>query len=393
MPSGTATLSELATLVADGAVDTVILGFPDLYGRLLGKRLDAGFFLDDPSGTHAYDYLFAADMEMQPVEGYDFASWAGGYGDLGLVPDLGTLRVLPWLDRTALVICDALTKQGEPVGVAPRSILREQVRRAADSRFTLRAASELEYFLFRTIYREAVADEYRSLTPAGWYNEDYSLLQGTWTEDLNGEFRRQLTASGVPVESSKGEAAVGQHEINIAHSPVLEMADRHTLVKQCCKEVAGGQRDVHGQATRRPGRFQQPPPSQPLAGRRERVRGGATPRRGSCLGRVPLVPGRRDGPRPRAVRLPGSHGQRLPALPGAELGAGQPDCRLPRRRGVAKSPNRMPPAGGRRESVPGLLGGAGLGTRRHREADRAAATPIGRRLRGEGSGPVAVNTG
>lgn len=239
MTTGTLTLSELATLVQRGAVDTVILAFPDLYGRLLGKRLDATFFLDDPAGTHACDYLLTIDMEMRPVEGYDFASWAGGYGDISLVPDLGTLRILSWLDRTAFVLCDAVSAGGAPVRVAPRSILAEQIQRAAEAGFTLRAGSELEYFLFRTSYREAAADDYRSLVPAGWYNEDYHLLQGTWTEDLNAEFRRHLSASGVPVESTKGEAAIGQHEINIAHSTVLEMADRHTLVKQCCKEVAG----------------------------------------------------------------------------------------------------------------------------------------------------------
>ena len=239
MTTATPSLPELATLVEEGAVDTVILGFPDLYGRLMGKRLDAAFFLRDPGGTHACDYLFTVDMEMQTVEGYDFASWAEGYGDVHLVPDLGTLRVLSWLDRTAFVICDAVSASGEPVRVAPRSMLAEQVRRAAEAGFTLQAGSELEYFLFRTSYRDAASSDYRELTPAGRYNEDYHLLQGTWTEDLNGAFRRHLAASGVPVESTKGEAAVGQHEINIAHSTVLEMADRHTLVKQCCKEVAG----------------------------------------------------------------------------------------------------------------------------------------------------------
>ena len=239
MTMGASTLAELTPLVEAGAVDTVILAFPDLFGRLMGKRLDARFFLRDPGGTHACDYLFTVDMEMHVVDGYDFASWAGGYGDFQLIPDLNTLRVLTWLDRTALVFCDAVLETGRPVRVAPRSILSQQIERAAHAGFALRAASELEYFIFRTGYREAADDDYRTLTPAGWYIGDYNLLQGTWTEDLNADLRRQLAASGVPVESTKGEAAIGQHEINIAHSPVLEMADRHVLVKQCCKEVAG----------------------------------------------------------------------------------------------------------------------------------------------------------
>jgi len=235
---GTVSLAELEALIDDGAVDTVICAFPDLYGRLMGKRLDGGFFVSDPSGTHACDYLFTVDMEMEVVEGYDFANWHGGYGDVHLVPDLSTLRVLSWLDRTALVLCDAETADHRPVDVSPRAVLRAQVDRLAADGLSVEAASELEYFLYRDTYRDAADRGYRDLTPAGWYVEDYHLLQGTWTEDVNGAYRRHLRDSGVPVESTKGEAAVGQHEINIRYSPVLEMADRHVLAKQCGKEVA-----------------------------------------------------------------------------------------------------------------------------------------------------------
>ncbi len=239
MPSGgRCTLDQLAALVAADEVDTVLCAFPDLYGRLMGKRLDAEFFLSDPSGTHVCDYLFTVDMEMEVVDGYDFANWAGGYGDVHLAPDLDTLRVLSWQDRTAMVLCDAQGRDHQPVRVSPRAILRAQIEALGDHGYRVLGASELEYFLFRDTYRAAADRRYRDLSPAGWYVEDYHLLQGTWTEDVNGAYRRHLRASGIPVESTKGEAAVGQHEVNIAYAPVLEMADRHVLTKQCGKEVA-----------------------------------------------------------------------------------------------------------------------------------------------------------
>jgi glutamine synthetase len=239
-PGGLVSVDGLRSAVDDGVVDTVILAFPDHYGRLVGKRIDAGFLLEDlEAGTHACDYLLTVDMEMEPVEGYDYANWEKGYGDLHLVPDLDTIRILSWLDRTAFIMCDAEDEADhEPVAVAPRSILNRQLDRLAESGFTAMAASELEYFLFRTSYVDAARDHYRSVEPAGWYIEDYHLLQGTRTEDLNGAFRRHLAASGVPVESTKGEFGLGQHELNIRYCGVRAMADRHLLLKQCVKEVA-----------------------------------------------------------------------------------------------------------------------------------------------------------
>lgn len=226
-------------MVADGRVDTVVCAFPDLYGRLVGKRLDASFFLDTvEEGTHACDYLLAVDMEMEPVAGYSFTNWDKGYGDLHLVADLDTLRVASWLDRTAIVLCDAETDDHEPIAVAPRSVLRRQVDSAAAAGFDVVAASELEYFVYRTTYRDAASSAYTALEPAGWYIEDYHLLQGARTEDLNGAFRRHLAASGIPVESTKGEWGRGQHEVNIRYASVLEMADRHALLKHCLKETA-----------------------------------------------------------------------------------------------------------------------------------------------------------
>ena len=227
--------AELRDAVTVGRIDTVVCAFPDLYGRLLGKRLDAAFFLERiDAGLHACDYLFTVDMEMEPVAGYTFANWEKGYGDVHLVVDPSTLRVATWLDRTAIVLCDATTDAGA-VSVAPRSILKTQIERSG---YDIAAASELEYYIYRTTYADAARSGYTDLEAAGWYLEDYHLLQGTKTEDINGAFRRHLTASGIPVESTKGEWGKGQHEINVRYGSVLEAADRHVLAKQCLKEIA-----------------------------------------------------------------------------------------------------------------------------------------------------------
>lgn len=235
------TLETLGALVAEGTIETVIVAFSDHYGRLVGKRYDAELFVADTAGhgTHGCNYLLTTDMEMQPVPGYAFANWERGYGDFRLVPDLDTLRVASWLERTALVLCDLETDgTSEAIDLAPRSMLRRQVAAARDAGFTIAAASELEYYLFRTSYRQAAAQGYQDLEPAGWYLEDYHILQGTRTEFFTSAVRHHLKHSGVPVESSKGEWGLGQHELNVRYAPALEMADRHTVYKQCLKELA-----------------------------------------------------------------------------------------------------------------------------------------------------------
>jgi glutamine synthetase len=241
---GMLTLQELRNLCDTGEVDTVIVAFSDHYGRLHGKRFDAEFFLDEiaADGTHACDYLLTVDMEMNPVPGYKYASWEQGYGDFHMVPDLDTLRLATWLDRSAIILCDLHDpKTHDNVSVAPRSILRKQLERLAASGFTAMAASELEYFLFNDSYRDAAASDYRNLTPAGWYLEDYHLLQGAREESYNGEVRRQLGASGIPVENSKGEWGRGQHEMNVRYTDALAMADRHSVMKLAMKEIADAQ--------------------------------------------------------------------------------------------------------------------------------------------------------
>ena len=232
------TPEELQREVGDGSIDTVVVAFTDHYGRLLGKRFDAAFFVETvDDGTHACDYLLTVDMEMEPVPGYDFASWEEGYGDVHLVPDLTTLRRAAWTDHTALVLCDVVDQRThERATVAPRSILRRQIERLAGLGLVAETASELEFFVYRDTYRE-VHDDGR-LRPAGWYVEDYHLLQGARVEPYLRAARRALSASGVPVENSKGEWGRGQQELNIRHADVLAMADRHTVMKHAMKELA-----------------------------------------------------------------------------------------------------------------------------------------------------------
>ncbi len=241
---GLLTLEDLLVLVEEGAIETVAVGFTDHYGRFMGKRFDAEFFLEDVGahGTHGCDYLLTVDMEMEPIPGYKFANWELGYGDFHLVPDLNTLRIASWLDKTALILCDVENdKTHQPVDVAPRSILHHQIERAAETGYAVMAASELEYYIFRDSYRAAAQKGHNGLEPLGWYIEDYHMLQGAREEAFTAVVRRHLRQSGIPVESSKGEWGRGQHELNIRFADILSMSDRHVIFKQCLKEVADQQ--------------------------------------------------------------------------------------------------------------------------------------------------------
>jgi glutamine synthetase len=234
-------LEELRSAASAGEIHTVVTAFPDVYGRLVGKRIHARFFLDEiaEGGMHVCDYLLACDMEMDPTPGYAFTSWKSGYGDLHAVPDLSSLRRADWLDGTAWVLCDLFDEEtGEPIPVAPRNILRRQVERARALGFEPVMASELEFYLFRETYEAGREREFRDLRPTAPYIEDYHVLSGAFCEDVIGAIRHHVDASGVAVEFSKGEWGPGQHEINLRYAPALEMADRHVLYKQAAKEIA-----------------------------------------------------------------------------------------------------------------------------------------------------------
>jgi len=240
-PLGMLGEAELRELITRGEIDTVLTVFPDLYGRLVGKRINARYFCEDilSHGMHACDYLLACDMEMDPVPGYRFASWADGYGDVRCVPDLSTLRRATWLERTALVLCDVYDEEHDAlVSVAPRSVLKRQMERAAAAGVRPMGASELEFFVLRETYESAQRKSFENLEPFGWYVEDYHVLQGTKVEGLIGAIRRHLDNSGIPVEFSKGEWGPGQHEINVRYCDLFAMADRHVIYKQIAKEVA-----------------------------------------------------------------------------------------------------------------------------------------------------------
>ena len=240
-------LGDLRSMVESGAVDTVLVVFPDQQGRLVGKRVMGQYFLDvvAEGSMEACNYLLAVDVDMTPLPGYQAFNWDQGYGDLSAVPDLETLRLVPWLERTALVLCDVVDEQDRtPIDVAPRSILKAQEARAAALGLTVNIGAELEFFLFKDSYAEAATKRYHGLVPHSDVIEDYHILQTTRDEYLIRDIRNGLQGAGVPVEFSKGEAGKGQHEINLVYATACEMADRNTIYKNGAKEIA----ESHGRS-------------------------------------------------------------------------------------------------------------------------------------------------
>jgi glutamine synthetase len=234
------TLEQLRAEVESGGIDTVVTAFTDMQGRLLGKREQAEFFLDESAehGIEGCNYLLALDMEMDPQPGYDMASWERGYGDFHLKPDLATLRRVPWLEGTALVLCDVDWGDGSPVVASPRQVLKRQLERAAQAGFDPMFGSELEFYVLKESYEEAHAKNYRDLTPSVPYILDYHVLASTFVEPLIRQIRNGMQAAGIPVESSKGEAWPGQQEINFRYADALSAADRHVIYKNGAKEIA-----------------------------------------------------------------------------------------------------------------------------------------------------------
>ena len=231
----------LEELRGDPSIDTVIMAFTDMQGRLMGKRLHRDFFfeqVDHDHGTEGCNYLLALDMEMNPGEGYELASWERGYGDFDLRPDLATLRRIPWLEATALVLCDVAWGDGSPVRPSPRQVLRAQVDRARALGFEVMVGSELEFYLLRETYEEAHRKHYDDLTPSVPYILDYHILATTYDEPLLRQIRNGMQGAGIRVETSKGEAWPGQQEINFRYDDALTMADNHVVYKNGAKEIA-----------------------------------------------------------------------------------------------------------------------------------------------------------
>ncbi|HCL65107.1 MAG TPA: glutamine synthetase [Rhizobium sp.] len=234
------TFDELKKDVAEGRIDTVLACMVDMQGRLMGKRFHAQFFVDSGyKETHSCNYLLATDMEMETVPGYKATSWEKGYGDYALKPDLATLRRVPWLEGTALVLCDVLDHHThEDIRHSPRAILKKQVARLEAMGLKAFMATELEFFLFDQTYDDARASGYRDLQLASGYNEDYHIFQTTKEEDVMRAIRNGLQGAGIPVENTKGEASAGQGEVNVRYADALTMADRHVIIKNACKEIA-----------------------------------------------------------------------------------------------------------------------------------------------------------
>ena len=234
------TFEELKAAVSDGSVDTVLVCLVDMQGRLMGKRFVARHFVDSAwEETHCCDYLLATDLEMATPDGYASTSWQSGYGDYVMKPDLNTLRPVPWLEGTAMVLCDILDHHThEEVAHSPRAVLKKQVARLEAMGLTAMMATELEFFLFEKSFDEIRKEGFRSLEPISGYNQDYHILQTTKEEDIMRPVRNYLVAAGVPVENSKGEAETGQEELNIKYAPALETADHHTIAKHAVKEIA-----------------------------------------------------------------------------------------------------------------------------------------------------------
>ena len=242
MAIGMLTLDELKREIAAGTIDTVVAAMVDLQGRLIGKRFHAQFFADGAyEETHGCNYLLGVDIEMEPVPGYKATGWEKGYGDFVLKPDMATMRRIPWLPGTALVLCDVLDHHThEDVPHSPRAMLKKQLKRLEARKLKAYMASELEFFLFDDSYEIANQKGYRNLKTSGYYIEDYHILQTTKEEGVMRAIRNGLHGAGIPVENSKGEWGPGQEEINVQYSDALDMADRHAIIKNGCKEIAYG---------------------------------------------------------------------------------------------------------------------------------------------------------
>ena len=235
------TMEKLRSQVETGEIDTVVVAFTDMQGRLMGKRLHGEFFVEEMEAGHGVEgcnYLLALEMEMDPVPGYALASWEQGYGDFDVRPDLATLRRIPWLEATALVLGDVHWHDGAPVEPSPRQILRAQMERAAALGFTPMMGSELEFYLLKQTYEEAHAQRYQDLTPSVPYILDYHILATTYDEPFLRQIRNGMHAAGIKVETSKGEAWPGQQEINFRFADALTMADNHVVYKNGAKEIA-----------------------------------------------------------------------------------------------------------------------------------------------------------
>ncbi|PTT70784.1 glutamine synthetase family protein [Arthrobacter sp. HMWF013] len=247
-PTGTSqrgqlSVDELRDLVASGEIDTVVVAITDSMGRLQGKRCGAKSFLEDVlgHGAEGCNYLLSVDVEMNTIDGYAMSSWANGYGDMVMRPDVSTLRRVPWLEGTAMIQCDILWLDGRPVAQSPRQILRSQIERLEALGYRAHIGTELEFIMFDDSYEEAWDKKYEGLTPSTRYNVDYSLLATARLEPVIRSIRNGMEKAGLVVESSKGECNLGQQEITFRYAEALAACDNHVFYKNGAKEIAAQQ--------------------------------------------------------------------------------------------------------------------------------------------------------
>ncbi len=238
--SGILSFEDLKTQVDAGEVDTVLVCMVDMQGRLMGKRFHARHFVAGAwEETHCCNYLLATDLEMATPDGYDSTSWERGYGDYVMKPDMGTLRPVPWLEGTVMVLCDVLGHHThDEVPHSPRAMLKKQVNRLRSMGYEAMTATELEFFLFEKSFDQIRKENFRDLEPISGYNEDYHILQTTKEEHVMRPIRNHLWNAGIPVENSKGEAETGQEELNIKYAPAMDTAAYHSIAKNAVKEIA-----------------------------------------------------------------------------------------------------------------------------------------------------------
>jgi glutamine synthetase len=240
MSTAPLSIDQLKAQVADGTIDTIIVAITDMQGRLQGKRIHAPFFVADTlkHGTEGCNYLLAVDVDMNTVDGYAMSSWDSGYGDLKMAPDYDTLRLIPWLPGTAMVLADVLWLDDQPVAPSPRQILRRQVEALKAENMTAMVGTELEFIVFKDTFEQAWSKAYRDLTPANQYNVDYSIIGTTRVEPLLRAIRVGMAGAGMTVESAKGECNLGQHEIAFRYDEAVTACDNHVIYKTGAKEIA-----------------------------------------------------------------------------------------------------------------------------------------------------------
>ena len=237
----------LTVMIAAGEIDTVIVAFTDMQGRLQGKRLHAEYFLDEVLGPrHRGLQLPARGGRRDEHRARAMRSRPGRPGTATCCSclDTDTMRLLPHLPGTAMVQCDLAWLDGADVRQSPRSILRRQLDRAAAAGYVALAGTELEFILFGDTYEQAWDAGYRNLTPANQYNVDYSILGTSRVEPLLRDIRNTMYSAGMTVESAKGECNFGQHEIAFRYADVLTTADNHAVYRNSAKEIA----EAHGRS-------------------------------------------------------------------------------------------------------------------------------------------------